>query len=68
MKVTHLGASQEGSWGDESHWVPDVDSAIALLSNIIQPGDVVLVKASRSVGLERVAQVLTSGDLGEVTS
>ena len=68
MKVTHLGASQEGSWGDESHWVPDVDSAMTLLSNLIQPGDVVLVKASRSVGLERVAQMLTSGDPGEVTS
>ena len=62
MKVTHLGASQEGSWGDESHWVPDADSAIAFLEALIQPGDVVLIKASRSVGLERVAEVLISGD------
>jgi UDP-N-acetylmuramoyl-tripeptide--D-alanyl-D-alanine ligase len=63
MKVTHLGASQEGSWGEESLWVPDIDSAITLLTDFIQSGDVVLIKASRSVGLERVAQVLISGDL-----
>ena len=54
----HLGASHEGSWGDESAWVPDVDSAIALLSDEVQPGDIVLVKASRSIGLERVAAAL----------
>ena len=54
----HLGASHEGSWGDESAWVPDVDSAIALLADEVQPGDIVLVKASRSIGLERVAAAL----------
>ena len=54
----HLGASHEGSWGDESAWVPDVDAAIALLTDEVQPGDIVLVKASRSIGLERVAAAL----------
>ena len=57
-KVMHLGAAQEGSWGDEAHWVPDVDAAIALLRESLLPSDVVLVKASRSIGLERVAQAL----------
>jgi UDP-N-acetylmuramoyl-tripeptide--D-alanyl-D-alanine ligase len=38
-----------------SRWVPDADAAIALLCKEIQPGDVVLVKASRAIGLERVA-------------
>lgn len=57
-KVMHLGAAQEGSWGDEATWVPDVDAAIALLQSSLLPGDVVLVKASRSIGLERVAQAL----------
>ena len=57
-KVMHLGAAQEGSWGDEAAWVPDVDAAIALLQESLLPGDVVLVKASRSIGLERVAQAL----------
>jgi UDP-N-acetylmuramoyl-tripeptide--D-alanyl-D-alanine ligase len=38
--------------------VPDADTAIALLCKEIQPGDVVLVKASREHGLERIAQEL----------
>ncbi len=57
-KALHLGASLEGSWGDESTWVPDVESALVLLRAQLTPGDIVLVKASRSVGLERVAQAL----------
>ena len=32
-RVMHLGASNEGSWGDESIHVPDVDAAIALLAD-----------------------------------
>ncbi|MGH3611636.1 MAG: UDP-N-acetylmuramoyl-tripeptide--D-alanyl-D-alanine ligase [Pseudonocardia sp.] len=35
--------------------VVDVDAALALLHTELRPGDVVLVKASRAVGLERVA-------------
>jgi len=57
-RVMHLGASTEGSWGEESVWVPDADAAIAHVTEHLVPGDVVLVKASRSVGLERVADVL----------
>jgi UDP-N-acetylmuramoyl-tripeptide--D-alanyl-D-alanine ligase len=49
------GAALEGSWSGESTWVPDADAAIALLHEQISPGDVVLVKASRAVGLEQVA-------------
>ena len=54
----HAGAVLEGSWGDESVHVPDVESAVALLRRELTPGDVVLVKASRSAGLERVAAAL----------
>lgn len=57
-RPVHLGASHEGSWGNESMWVPDVDAAIALLTSEVQPGDIVLVKASRSIGLEAVAEAL----------
>lgn len=57
-KVMHLGAAQEGSWGDEAAWVGDVDEALRHLQASLLPGDVVLVKASRSVGLERIAQAL----------
>ena len=54
----HAGAVLEGSWGDESVHVDDVDAAVALLRRELAPGDVVLVKASRSAGLERVAAAL----------
>ncbi|MDH6115918.1 UDP-N-acetylmuramoyl-tripeptide--D-alanyl-D-alanine ligase [Kitasatospora sp. GAS204B] len=53
-----LGARNEGSWGEESVLVSDADAAVELLRGQLRPGDVVLVKASRSVGLERVAQAL----------
>jgi UDP-N-acetylmuramoyl-tripeptide--D-alanyl-D-alanine ligase len=57
----HLGAAHEGSWGEESAWVPDIDAAIAKLTEQVGPGDVVLVKASRASGLERVADALLTG-------
>ncbi|MGE5764894.1 MAG: UDP-N-acetylmuramoyl-tripeptide--D-alanyl-D-alanine ligase [Mycobacterium leprae] len=57
-KLIWAGASLEGSWDNESTWVPDVDAAIALLRAELSPGDVVLVKASRAAGLERVAAAL----------
>src|SRR4029453_13360118 len=45
---------------EPTHWVPDAEAAAKLLRVLLQPGDVVLVKGSRSVGLERVAQNLNS--------
>ena len=54
----HAGAVLEGSWGEESVHVDDVDDAIALLREQLQPGDVVLVKASRSAGFERLAAAI----------
>lgn len=57
-KVMHLAASNEGSWGDESMWVPDAESAIAVLDDQLESGDVVLLKASRAVGLEVIASHL----------
>ena len=41
-------------------WVQDADEAAKRLAELLQPGDVVLVKGSRSVGLEAVAQKLTN--------
>jgi UDP-N-acetylmuramoyl-tripeptide--D-alanyl-D-alanine ligase len=40
---------------DPTHWVPDAEAAATLLRDLLEPGDVVLVKGSRSVGLEAVA-------------
>lgn len=59
--VMHAGASSEWQGGGESIHVPDVDAAIALLREQVRPDDVVLVKASRSIGLERVAEALLAG-------
>jgi UDP-N-acetylmuramoyl-tripeptide--D-alanyl-D-alanine ligase len=38
--------------------VPDGDAALDLLRAEVRPGDVVLVKASRAIGLDRVARAL----------
>jgi UDP-N-acetylmuramoyl-tripeptide--D-alanyl-D-alanine ligase len=48
--------------GEESVHVPDRAAARALLSELLRPGDVVLVKASRSYGLERLAEDLLGAD------
>jgi UDP-N-acetylmuramoyl-tripeptide--D-alanyl-D-alanine ligase len=64
-----LGAYNEGSWGEESVHVSDAQAAVDLLRSELRPGDVVLVKASRSVGLESVAQaLLATGAEGEVAA
>ncbi|MFJ6742073.1 UDP-N-acetylmuramoyl-tripeptide--D-alanyl-D-alanine ligase [Streptomyces sp. NPDC091279] len=64
-----LGAYNEGSWGEESVHVSDAQAAIDLLRSELRPGDVVLVKASRSVGLESVAQALVgAASEGEVAA
>ena len=47
--------------GEESVHVPDRAAALALLSEVLRPGDVVLVKASRAHGLELLAADLLGG-------
>jgi UDP-N-acetylmuramoyl-tripeptide--D-alanyl-D-alanine ligase len=42
--------------------VPDVPAALALLHGELGPGDVVLIKASRAVGLERIAEGLLDAE------
>ncbi len=44
----------------ETRWAPDAESAVAVVEEVVHPGDCVLVKASRSVGLERVAEALAA--------
>lgn len=64
-----LGAYNEGSWGEESVHVSDAQAAVDLLRSELRPGDVVLVKASRAVGLESVALALLDGGVeGEVAA
>jgi UDP-N-acetylmuramoyl-tripeptide--D-alanyl-D-alanine ligase len=56
----HEGAVRSGSQGEESVSVPDVDAATRLLRAQLRPGDVVLVKASNSAGLGRIAAALAA--------
>jgi UDP-N-acetylmuramoyl-tripeptide--D-alanyl-D-alanine ligase len=39
-------------------WFPDAESAVGTVAALVLPGDLVLVKGSRAVGLERVAQAV----------
>jgi len=61
------GASAAGRrTKEESVHVPDRDAALELLAATLRPGDVVLVKASRSYGLEALAaDLLAAGAAGE---
>ncbi len=52
------GASSVASWHGESLTVSDATEAVATLRARIRPTDVVLVKGSRVVGLEQVAEQL----------
>jgi len=43
-----------------TRWATDAEAAAAEATDFVQPGDVVLVKASRALGLERVAEALAA--------
>ncbi|MGB2874231.1 MAG: UDP-N-acetylmuramoyl-tripeptide--D-alanyl-D-alanine ligase [Gaiellaceae bacterium] len=43
-----------------TRWAADTDAALAAVEEILEPGDCVLVKASRAVGLEAVAEALAA--------
>jgi UDP-N-acetylmuramoyl-tripeptide--D-alanyl-D-alanine ligase len=45
--------------GVPGRWVPNVHEALHELDDFVRPGDAVLVKASRAIGLEAVALALT---------
>jgi UDP-N-acetylmuramoyl-tripeptide--D-alanyl-D-alanine ligase len=49
---------QVAAAGSAPVWVPDVPAALELLASELATGDVVLIKASRAAGLERLAEGL----------
>jgi UDP-N-acetylmuramoyl-tripeptide--D-alanyl-D-alanine ligase len=55
------GAREAGFSADKLHHFDDAQSAGEFLGNFIRPGDLVLIKASRGIGLDRIVNILTNG-------
>jgi UDP-N-acetylmuramoyl-tripeptide--D-alanyl-D-alanine ligase len=43
-----------------TRWCPDAAAAVSAAEEIVEPGDCVLVKASRAVGLEGIAEEIAN--------
>jgi UDP-N-acetylmuramoyl-tripeptide--D-alanyl-D-alanine ligase len=61
IAVGPLAAEIADAFDGESHRVGDAAGASALVPSLLEPGDVVLVKASNGVGLGAVCQALSAG-------
>jgi UDP-N-acetylmuramoyl-tripeptide--D-alanyl-D-alanine ligase len=61
VTVGPLAAAMGETFGGEIHSVADAGEAAALTPELLQEGDVVLVKGSRGVGLELVCAALRAG-------
>jgi UDP-N-acetylmuramoyl-tripeptide--D-alanyl-D-alanine ligase len=53
LAIGPLARNYEGT-----RWVETVDEALVIVDEVVKPGDAVLVKASRALGLERVAEAI----------
>jgi len=58
VTVGPLSAEIASTFAGQAHSVADAPAAAALLAGLLRDGDTVLVKGSRGVGLERVAEAL----------
>jgi UDP-N-acetylmuramyl pentapeptide synthase len=59
VTVGPLAASIGDAFDGHARAFADADEAAALVRELVEPGDTVLVKASRGVGLEAVCEALT---------
>lgn len=66
VAVGPLSAETARSFAGDAHSVPDAAQAAKLVGELVRPGDVVLVKASRGVGLELVCRSLVGATPPEV--
>jgi UDP-N-acetylmuramoyl-tripeptide--D-alanyl-D-alanine ligase len=55
------GAREAGFAGDALHHFADAEGAAAFLKDFIRDGDLVLIKASRGIGLDRTVTALQEG-------
>ena len=53
-----IGVGELARGYEPDAWAATADEAVLLARDLVRPGDAVLVKASRAVGLERVAEAL----------
>jgi UDP-N-acetylmuramoyl-tripeptide--D-alanyl-D-alanine ligase len=60
IAVGPRAAAMLDAFDGESHAAPDAAAAATLADRIVRAGDLVLVKASRGVGLEVVAEALAA--------
>ncbi len=58
VTVGPRAAHMAGPFGGETHAVADAAAAAGVVTGLVAPGDTVLVKASRGVGLEVVTEAL----------
>jgi UDP-N-acetylmuramoyl-tripeptide--D-alanyl-D-alanine ligase len=62
VTVGPLAAAIAERFGGEEYAVADAGEAASLVPEVIEPGDVVLVKGSRGVGLELVSESLSESE------
>jgi len=62
VAVGELGAEIARAFGGEMRLAEDAPAAARLVPRLLAPGDTVLVKASRGIGLELLVQALTGSE------
>ena len=65
VTVGPLAAEIGEGYGRDSRLLPDAEAAAAAVPGLLEPGDTVLVKGSRGVGLERVCEALRRAPAGD---
>ncbi|MEY3889112.1 MAG: hypothetical protein RI931_234 [Actinomycetota bacterium] len=57
-KLIHMGAMFEGSWDGESEFFASIDQAFEAVHGMLEPGDIVLIKSSKSANLRHLGDKL----------
>ena len=58
MRLERLGVGELARDYAADSWAPDPDAGVPIADALLEAGDVLLVKGSRSVGLERLSDGL----------